>query len=173
MTRNRLGDKPYPLPTMHLRFSRLTRRLNIKDSVGRQVVVSKTHHFRHTAATNLISAGVPLHVVMRYLGHVSPDMTLHYAVTSAQTMEEEFLPYKKVTRDGRTASIDSSDLSDLIQLDKRADRILPNGWCTLPPKHLCDKGNACLSCSKFITDATHAPKLRTQLTDTETLIEHR
>ena len=75
--------------------------------------------------------------------------------------------------DGRTASIDSSDLYDLIQLDKRADRILPNGWCTLPPKQLCDKGNACLSCSKFVTDSTHAPQLRTQLTDTETLIEHR
>src|SRR3546814_2595645 len=27
-TRNRLGDKPYPLPTMHLRFSRLTSLLN-------------------------------------------------------------------------------------------------------------------------------------------------
>ncbi|YCN58167.1 tyrosine-type recombinase/integrase [Rhodococcus erythropolis] len=80
-TRNRLGDKPYPMPTMHLRFSRLTSLLNISDSVGRQVAVSKTHRLRHTAATNLINAGVPLHVVMRYFGHVSPDMSLHYAVT--------------------------------------------------------------------------------------------
>ena len=84
-TRNRMGDKPYPMTTMHLRFSRLTSLLDISDSVGRRVAVSKTHQFRHTAATNLINAGVPLHVVMRYFGHVSPDMTLHYAVTSAQT----------------------------------------------------------------------------------------
>ena len=116
----------------------------------RRVAVSKvsTHQFRHTAATNLINAGVPLHVVMRYFGHVSPDMTLHYAVTSAQTMEEEFLRYKKVTRDGRTATIDSSDLYDLIQLDKRA---IPNSHLaqtvlvrTLPPKQSssADKGNA-------------------------------
>ncbi|MCJ0980465.1 tyrosine-type recombinase/integrase [Rhodococcus sp. ARC_M12] len=173
MTGNRLGDKPYPMQTMHLRFGKLTSLLDIRDSVGRQVAVSKTHRFRHTAATNLINAGVPLHVVMRYFGHVSPDMTLHYAVTSAQTMEEEFLRYKKVTRDGRTASVDSTDLYDLIQLDKRADRILPNGWCTLPPKQLCDKGNACLSCSKFVTDSTHVPQLRAQLTDTEALIERR
>lgn len=172
-TRNRLGDKPYPMPTMHLRFGKLTSILDIVDSTGRQVQVSKTHRFRHTAATNLINAGVPLHVVMRYFGHMSPDMTLHYAVTSAQTMEEEFLRYKKVTRDGRTAAIDSSDLYDLIQLDKRADRILPNGWCMLPPKQLCDKGNACLSCSKFVTDSTHAPQLRSQLTETRTLIERR
>lgn len=172
-TRNRLGDKPYPMSSMHLRFGKLTNILNITDSTGRQVQVSKTHRFRHTAATNMINAGVPLHVVMRYFGHVSPDMTLHYAITSAQAMEEEFLRYKKVTRDGRTAAIDNSDLYDLIQLDKRADRILSNGWCMLPPKQLCDKGNACLSCSKFVTDATHAPQLRSQLTDTEALIERR
>jgi hypothetical protein len=54
-------------------------------------------------------------------------MTLHYAVTRSQTMEEEFLKYKKITRDGRTADIDGTDLYELIQLDKRADRILPNG----------------------------------------------
>ena len=90
-------------------------------------------------------------------------MTLHYAVTRSQTMEEEFLKYKKVTRDGRTAAIDGTDLYELIQLDKRADRVLPNGWCTLPPKQLCDKGNACLTCPKFVTDATHAPELRRQL----------
>lgn len=171
--RNRLGDKPYPLATMHLRFTRLTELVNITDSLGRRVRISKTHRFRHTAATNLINAGVPLHVVMRYLGHLSPDMTLHYAATSAQTMEEEFLRYKKVTRDGRSAAIENSDLYDLIQLDRRADRILPNGWCMLPPKQVCDKGNACLSCSKFVTDATHAPQLKAQLADTEKLIETR
>ena len=26
------------------------------------------------------------------------------------------------------------------QLDKRTDRILPNGWCLLPPRQLCDQG---------------------------------
>ena len=47
---------------------------------------------------------------MRYFGHVSPEMTLHYAVTRSQTMEEEFLKYKKITRDGRTADINGTDL---------------------------------------------------------------
>lgn len=94
-------------------------------------------------------------------------------VTRSQTMEEEFLKYKKVTRDGRTAEIDGTDLYDLIQLDKRADRILANGWCTLPPKQVCDKGNACLSCVKFVADATHASELRRQLEATERLIATR
>lgn len=170
---NRHGTVAYPMPTLHAHLKQLAKKLAITDSAGRPVQISKTHRFRHTAATNLINAGVPLHVVMRYFGHVSPEMTLHYAVTRSQTMEEEFLKYKKVTRDGRTAEIDGTDLYDLIQLDKRADRVLPNGWCTLPPKQLCDKGNACLTCSKFVTDATHAPELRRQLETTERLITAR
>ena len=170
---NRNGDSPYSLATLHSRLGKLTQRLAITDSVGRPVQISQTHRFRHTRATNLINAEVPLHVVMRYFGHVSPEMTLHYAVTSSRTMEEEFLKYKKVSRDGRTVEIDGSDLYELIQLDKRADRVLPNGWCALPPKQSCDKGNACLACPKFVTDATHAPELRRQLADTEHLVAVR
>jgi integrase len=170
---NRRGTAPYSMATLHSRLQQLAEKLAITDSAGRPVEISKTHRFRHTAATNLINAGVPLHVVMRYFGHVSPEMTLHYAVTRSQTMEEEFLKYQKVTRDGRTAEIDGTDLYDLIQLDKRADRVLPNGWCTLPPKQLCDKGNACLTCSKFVTDITHAPELRRQLETTERLVAAR
>ncbi|WP_349269272.1 hypothetical protein MPNTM1_04892 [Mycolicibacterium parafortuitum] len=170
---NRHGKAPYSMATMHTRLLALAEALAITDSAGRAVEISKTHRFRHTAATNLINAGVPLHVVMRYFGHVSPEMTLHYAITRDQTMEEEFLKYKKVTRDGRTAEIEGSDLYDLLHLDKRADRVLPNGWCTLPPKQLCNKGNACLSCSKFVTDATHEPELRRQLDSTTRLIDLR
>jgi integrase len=170
---NRNCTFPYSMSTLHKRLKQLTEKLAITDSAGHLVQISRTHRFRHTAATNLINAGVPLHVVMRYFGHVSPEMTLHYAITRSQTMEEEFLKYKKVTRDGRTAEIDGTDLYELIQLDKRADRILPNGWCTLPPKRVCDKGNACLVCPMFVTDATHAPELRRQLDATERLIASR
>lgn len=41
--------------------------------------ISRTHRFRHTRATDLINAGVPIHVVMRYFGHLTPTMTMHYA----------------------------------------------------------------------------------------------
>lgn len=170
---NRNGIAPYPRVTLHQTLKRLADRLDIKDSVGRRVAISKTHRFRHTAATNLINAGVPLHVVMRYFGHVTPEMTLHYAVTRDQTMEEEFLKFKKVKRDGRTVDVEASDLYELIQLDKRADRVLPNGWCVLPPKLLCDKGNACISCDKFVTDVTHSAELRRQLESTESLVRIR
>ena len=171
--RNRNGDHPYPMPSMHMRLSALAERLAITDSAGRPVSISRTHQFRHTTATNLLNGGVPLHVVMRYFGHASADMTLHYAVTLAKTHEEQFLRFRKVTSDGRTAAVDPTDMLDLIQLDRRTDRVLPNGWCLLPPKQFCDKGNACLTCSRFVTDASHEAELRRQVDETHRLIGTR
>ncbi|MFE5604132.1 tyrosine-type recombinase/integrase [Streptomyces coelicoflavus] len=170
---NPLGKRPYASATFHSRLGELTRALAISDSVGRPVTISKTHTFRHTRATDLINAGVPIHVVMRYLGHVTPAMTMHYAKTLAVTAEREFLRYKKVTADGRAAEVDPSDLYDLLHLDQRADRVLPNGWCMLPPRQVCSKGNACLTCDKFVTDASHRDELQHQLDQSEALIARR
>jgi hypothetical protein len=52
----------------------------------------------------------------------------------------------------------------------RADRLLPHGWCLLPPLQTCDKGNACLTCSVFVTDDTHRQALERQLAETGELI---
>lgn len=170
---NRLGQHPYAANTYHQRLADLTRRLRITDSAGHPVQISQTHAFRHTRATTLLNAGVPIHVVMRYFGHLSPAMTMHYAQTLTETAEREFLRFKKVTADGRTVETPTIDLYDLLHLDTRADRVLPNGWCALPPKQVCTKGNACLSCDKFVTDAHHTAELTRQLADTERLIEAR
>ena len=61
----------------------------------------------------------------------------------------------------------------MLQLDQRTDRILPNGWCLLPPRQSCDRGNACLTCDKFATDATFLPELRAQKDRTLALIDTR
>jgi hypothetical protein len=116
---------------------------------------------------------VPLHVVQRYLGHLSPEMTMIYAKTLASTHEAEFLRYRKLTADARELGTDPRDLYDMLQLDKRTDRVLPNGWCLLPPRQSCGKGNACLTCDKFATDATFLPELTAQLSRTQQLIGER
>ena len=61
----------------------------------------------------------------------------------------------------------------MTQLAQRTDRVLPNGVCLLPPLKSCDKGNACLSCGHFATDATHLAELRSQLAAAEALIKQR
>ncbi len=100
-------------------------------------------------------------------------MTMEYAETLAATHEAEFLRYRKVTAEGRDLQTDLRDLYDMLELDKRTDRILPNGWCLLPPRQVCEKGNACLTCEKFTTDATFLPELQIQRQRTEQLITER
>lgn len=170
---NRNADRPYVAATLHRVLTELARRLDIRDSAGRLVDFRRTHRFRHTKATSLLNAGVPIHVVQRYLGHLSPAMTMHYAQTLAETHEAEFLRYRKLTADGRDLQIGARDLYDMLQLDQRTDRILPNGWCLLPPRQSCDRGNACLTCDKFATDATFLPELRAQKDRTLALIDTR
>ena len=52
-------------------FARLVRRLD------GQVSVIRLHDLRHTAASHLIAAGVPVFVVSKILGHSSAAMTLN------------------------------------------------------------------------------------------------
>ncbi|OHV52829.1 MULTISPECIES: tyrosine-type recombinase/integrase [unclassified Frankia] len=170
---NRHGNRPYVSSTLHRMLTEMARRLDIRDDVGRLVDFQRTHRFRHTKATSLLNAGVPIHVVQRYLGHLSPTMTMHYAKTLTETHEAEFLRYRKRTADARELAMPAADLYDLLHLDSRTDRILPNGYCLLPPRQSCDRGNACLTCDKFTTDATFLPELRAQHRRTLTLIDTR
>jgi len=141
---NRYAQRPYPVTRVRDVVGGLARRLDIRDGAGRLVDFQRTHRFRHTKATSLLNAGVPLHVVQRYLGHLSPTMTMEYAETLAETHEREFLRYRKITADAREITTDPRELYDMLELDRRTDRILPNWWCLLPPRQACDKGNACL-----------------------------
>jgi len=65
----------------------LARRLDVRDSAGALVDFNRTHRFRHTVATNLLNSGVPIHVLQRYMGHLTPAMTMHYAQTLQSTAE--------------------------------------------------------------------------------------
>ena len=100
-------------------------------------------------------------------------MTMHYAKTLRETHEREFLRYRKITADAEDLDIDPRDLFALLELDKRTDRVLPNGLCMLPPRQVCNRGNACLTCDKFATDATYLPEHEQQLTKLTDLIAQR
>lgn len=170
---NLRGRHSYPKTTVTRRLQQLAELADIRDSQGQRPPLSHVHRFRHTRGTSLINAGVPVHVVQRYLGHLSPEMTMRYAHTLRETHEREFLRYKKITADGGDLDIDPRDLFSLIELGKRTDRVLPNGLCMLPPRQTCDRGNACLTCDKFTTDASYLPEHEQQLDKLSELIAHR
>jgi integrase len=173
ISRNHHGRHSYPKTTLTLRLKQLGELADIRDSQGRRPPLSHVHRFRHTRATSLINAGVPVHVVQRYLGHLSAEMTMRYAHTLRETHEREFLRFKKITAEGADLELDPRDLFALIELGKRTDRVLPNGLCMLPPRQTCDRGNACLTCDKFTTDASYLPEHETQLGKLSELISQR
>ncbi|MGH3926204.1 MAG: tyrosine-type recombinase/integrase, partial [Pseudonocardiaceae bacterium] len=143
--------------------------VQITDSKSRPLRLSHTHRVRHTKLTRLAELGLPIHVLQRYAGHASPTMSMHYIARREEHAEQAFLATAKLKADG-TRVIFSREDHDSMHLLDRADRFLPHGWCLLPPLQTCDKGNACLTCSVFVTDTSHHPALQRQLKDTEELI---
>jgi hypothetical protein len=51
--------------------------------------------------------------------------------------------------------------------------VLPNGLCMLPPRQTCNRGNACLTCDKFTTDASYLTEHEQQLDKLSELIAQR
>jgi integrase len=98
---NRKGTQPYSAHTLRDRLHGLATELQIRDEHGRLIDFQRTHRMRHTKATELLNRGVPIHVVQRYLQHLSPEMTMRYADTAPKTHEREFLHFKKLGRDDR------------------------------------------------------------------------
>lgn len=167
------GQRARTYASYRASLNRLDRIHGLTDTTGRPLRFTQTHRLRHTRATELLNDGVPIHVVQRYLGHASPEMTLRYAATLAATAEAEFLKHKKIGASGVDIGISPADVYDMTQLSQRTDRVLPNGVCLLPPLKSCDKGNACLTCGHFATDATHLEELLDQRGKTLTLIDVR
>lgn len=170
---NRRGTRAWTTSYYDQILRKFSVMLELRDSDGNDLSYSRSHRLRHTKATTLLNAGAPIHVVQRYLGHRSPEMTMRYAATLATTAEREFLAMVKIGRDGRQIGMDRRDMLDILQLDRRTDRVLPNGYCLLPPVRSCDKGNACHGCDHFATDRSHLPEISRQLAATEQLIQDR
>jgi len=166
---NRRGDKPYSSGTYSWMLREFSNVVQITDSKGRLIQLSHTHRFRHTKLTRLAELGLPIHVLQRYAGHATPTMSMHYIAQREEHAEQAFLATSRLKADG-TRVLFSREDHDSLHLLNRADRFLPNGGCMLPPLQTCDKGNACLTCSVFVTDETHQPSLVRQLTETEELI---
>ena len=103
----------------------------MRDSTGALVDFNRTHRFRHTVATSLLNTGVPLHVLQRYLGHLTPTMSMTYAQTLQSTAEAEFLRYRKITADGRETSRSTPKTSTTC-----------SSW-TGAPTGSCPTGSAC------------------------------
>lgn len=154
-------------------LKRLAQENNIVDNNG-VIWRFSSHQFRHTVGTQMINSGVPQVMVQHYLGHESPEMTARYAHIHNETMKAAFTDYqgKLVNIQGQIKSADEH--FDARWLKKNImSQALPNGICSLPlTQNKCPHANACLTCSHFRTSDKHLEHHRSQLQETNKVINN-
>ncbi len=111
LTGNRKATRAWETGHYDLVLRQFSDAVGLRDGNGLELSYSRSHRLRHPKATTLLNAGAPIHVVQRYLGHRSPEMTMRYAATLATTAEREFLAMVKIGRDGRQVGMDRRDSS--------------------------------------------------------------
>jgi len=148
---------------------------DIRDPRGEKARIVTLHQFRHTLATRMINAEIPIVAISRLLDHSSIAMTEVYARLSDEALKREFEKYnQRVNIRGEVIPIDPAGLiSEAAWMKERiarAKQTLPNGFCGLPLQQSCPHPNACLTCDHFLTTEQFLPVHREQLAETERLI---
>ncbi|MEO0828121.1 MAG: tyrosine-type recombinase/integrase [Cyanobacteria bacterium J06635_15] len=158
------------------RLNKLAKERSICNSLG-QTWHFKPHDFRHTVGTRMINAGVPQHIIQRYLGHESPAMTATYAHIHSETLKKEIAKFqgKVVNVSGQVVEPNNIEADDVeLQWFKKniQAQSLPNGSCALPTiSQGCPHANACLTCTHFRTTTEHLSDHKEQLEQTKRLIQ--
>lgn len=180
--KNKFEPKPEVMTDqVFIKFlKQLAQKFDIKDKSGKRWNF-QTHQFRHTVGTRMVNLGVPLHIIQRYLGHESPQMTMTYAHIHDETLRKEIEKYHEsrvVNFLGETAELDETILSsngDLEWFKKNVQaRALEHGYCARP-KVLgdCDIPgfDGCYNCPHWRTNKNFLPILKDTLERTNNVLE--
>jgi len=134
------------------------------DGRGRGTITA--HRFRHTVGTQLAERGAKLHTIMRVLGHTSVSMAMVYA----QVGDPEVLrDYRAVLGPGATlAGPAAQELRDGRLPTSAVDWLKTNffktelelGHCLRLPQEGPCECDLYLTCAKFVTTPSYAPRLR-------------
>jgi len=155
---------------------RLVRKHDIRDASGK-FFLFQAHRFRHTVGTRMINLGVPQHIIQRYLGHSTPEMTSRYAHIHDETMRQkltDFLSSRVVDVLGSVVTMRPDvDVADLQWFSRNIlAQALPNGYCAIPlAAGPCPHPNACLTCTHFRTDASFLSIHKAELVETERVLQ--
>lgn len=171
----RRNGEPFKQRTFVEALNKLAYHHQIKNAAG-ALFRFQSHQFRHTVGTRMINNGVPQHIIQRFLGHESPEMTNRYAHLHDHTLKTAFAAFhgKMVDVHGKIREPQEDvNRSDLQWLKHNIlAQALPNGYCGLPVlASSCPHANACLTCAHFRTDAQFLPQHRKQLAETERLLD--
>lgn len=155
----------------YLTFIRNVKKALVKHNVlGRdgKPLVFGTHRFRSTKATDLISLGVEPRKVSDILGVKSLSTLSYYAAATQTSVSEHMQEYLR----RESILINSIGKMDEFPLEDYENAIpLCNGWCCRPSElGICDKINACLTCSQFRPSHKHLISYKIQLSEIESTL---
>lgn len=174
----RKDGSPLKQSTFRENLNRLAHEENITGRDGK-LFRFHSHAFRHTVGTRMINNGVPQHIVQKFLGHESPEMTSRYAHIYDETLKKEFSKFKEklITNNGSIIEISNeiseADDTDLQWFKKNINaQALPNGYCRLPViSGPCPHANACLDCTHFCTSKQFLGEHEEHLNRTKQLLD--
>lgn len=159
-------------------LKKLAEEFNIEDSFGKPWNF-QSHQFRHTVGTRMINAGVPQHIVQKYLGHECADMTMVYAHVHDATRRKEIDKYHEstvVNFQGETVELEKNVLASNDDLEWFRKNVLamalPHGYCGRPKVlGYCDlPPESCYSCSYWRTNKNFLPVLKDTLERTNNVL---
>lgn len=167
--------KPPSSATLNHQLNVLAEVADIRDVSGKRWHFS-AHQFRHTVGASMVNRKVPIHIIARYLGHESLQMTMVYAHIHDETLKEEFFKLNHKIVDVAGTVIEDRTVMDDNDLQWFKQHVhaqaLPNGSCALPTvQKQCPHANACLTCTHFRTTLEFLNQHKVQLAQTEQIIE--
>lgn len=139
------------------------RAAGLLDHAGKPTV--SAHRFRHTVGTQLAERGARLHTIMNILGHASVSMTLVYAQISDAAVVADY--QSVLGPDATIAGPSASAVRNHELPPESVDWLKANffrtelelGHCLrLPAEGPCEC-DLFLSCAKFVTTTSYAPRL--------------
>jgi len=151
---------------------------NILDTNGEYYNL-KSHQFRRTLATDMLSKGTDLKAIQEVLGHSSAMTTKrHYADVKDKERAKVF---KDIGIIGNINKVDGTVITDknnLIWFKENKDKgaRMEDGYCTKPCNDgkICDrllKKQKCYTCSRYITTPEYLQAHKNHLAELENQLE--
>lgn len=161
-----LNDNGTPISYVTFRktLKRVIREHNVLGRDGKPLDF-RSHRFRATKATELINSGHDPQIAADMLGQKSLSSLSYYTTATNLSLNEYMQEYLKK----ESLLINAiGQMDELVLEDYKNATPLCNGWCCRPTElGLCDKANACLSCSQFRPSLLHLTNYKSQLAEVE------
>ncbi len=151
---------------------------NICDANG-NVFKIKSHMFRRTLATDMLSKGTNIKVIQKVLGHSSPATTKKYYADVKDVTQAKM--FSKIGILGNINNVSATEISTQSELlwfkdNCNAKARLSDGYCTLPVKESKPCGHflsrqKCYLCSRYITTLEDLETHKSHLSDLQDMLD--